>query len=731
MMKLILLILFLPIFCFGQTYIQSNSLIETPASTATANGTTTLTLTSQTNQRFTGVTTQSVVLPDATTLKNGRRFEVQNDSTGTVTVKYNDATTAVVLLGLQRATLTLESNGTTNGTWTIFGPNSVDVTIGTANGLSVSGQALSMAQANGSTTGALSSGDWTTFNSKGIVNSITAGTNISIAGGATATPTVSTVATPTFTQVNSSTYKTSTGATYINADNYWIQNSGGALLADFSGSVPTLWQGFSFANSSFSPTVIFKTNPAGSAYTLQWPTNFTAGLLYTDGNNPGQLFWGSVTGTAPITVSAGSSTPVIGIPKATSSTNGYLASADWTTFNGKGSGTVTQLFGTGPVTVTNATTTPTISMAQANGSTSGYLSSTDWTTFNNHYGTVTQLFGTGPVTVTNATTTPTISMAQANGSTNGYLASADWTTFNGKGSGTVTQLFGGTNISVTNSTTTPTISITGSLAVANGGTGRATLTNHAVLVGATTNAISQVGPDPSTTKVLVSAGSSADPAFSAMTPAILLHQGQILTSTFTTASDSSSSTIYYVKICGGGGGGGGSNGASAGGGGGGAGGYAEGTITGIAASTTVTITTGAGGTAGSSAGGNGGAGGNSSIAATGISTITAAGGSGGTGTTGVTGVTGGAGGGVTNPLQLAFTGGTGAPSFVYTGGGTVRGGDGASSPLGFGGYGGAANVSGVGIQGWGYCSGGSGGIGSAATGGVGASGIVMVIQLTP
>jgi hypothetical protein len=46
-------------------------------------------------------------------------------------------------------------------------------------------------------------------------------------------------------------------------------------------------------------------------------------------------------------------------------------------------GTVTSLTGTAPVSVATGTTTPVISMAQANGTTNGYLSSTDWTTFNN------------------------------------------------------------------------------------------------------------------------------------------------------------------------------------------------------------------------------------------------------------------------------------------------------------------------------------------------------------
>ncbi|MCX6327448.1 MAG: hypothetical protein NT144_12495 [Bacteroidia bacterium] len=46
-------------------------------------------------------------------------------------------------------------------------------------------------------------------------------------------------------------------------------------------------------------------------------------------------------------------------------------------------GTVTSITGTAPVSVATGTTTPVISMVQANGTTNGYLSSTDWTTFNN------------------------------------------------------------------------------------------------------------------------------------------------------------------------------------------------------------------------------------------------------------------------------------------------------------------------------------------------------------
>jgi hypothetical protein len=90
----------------------------------------------------------------------------------------------------------------------------------------------------------------------------------------------------------------------------------------------------------------------------------------------------SVTGTSPV-VSSGGNTPAISMPAATSSVNGYLTSADWTTFNGKQpAGTyVTSVSATSPVTSSGGTT-PTIAMPAATTSVSGYLTSTDWNTFN-------------------------------------------------------------------------------------------------------------------------------------------------------------------------------------------------------------------------------------------------------------------------------------------------------------------------------------------------------------
>ena len=56
----------------------------------------------------------------------------------------------------------------------------------------------------------------------------------------------------------------------------------------------------------------------------------------------------SVSATAPLT-STGGTTPTLAMPAATASANGYLTSTDWSTFNSKGSGTVTSVGGTGTV----------------------------------------------------------------------------------------------------------------------------------------------------------------------------------------------------------------------------------------------------------------------------------------------------------------------------------------------------------------------------------------------
>lgn len=87
------------------------------------------------------------------------------------------------------------------------------------------------------------------------------------------------------------------------------------------------------------------------------------------------------------------------IRQSSASSNGWLSSTDWSTFNSKQpAGTyVTSVTGTAPV-VSSGGTTPAISMAAATGSVNGYLTSTDWTTFNNKASTSSPTF-TGNVTL--------------------------------------------------------------------------------------------------------------------------------------------------------------------------------------------------------------------------------------------------------------------------------------------------------------------------------------------
>ena len=278
--------------------------------------------------------------------------------------------------------------------------------------------AISMPAATTSVNGYLTSTDWTTFNNKG------SGTVTSVSG--------------------------TTGH---------ITSTGGATpVIDLASGVAT-------PGTTGSATLI----PVVTIDTYGRVTSIT-----TAANPQGTVT--SVTGTAPV-VSSGGATPAISMAAATSSVNGYLTSTDWSTFNSKGSGTVTSVaaltLGTTCTdlssTVATGTTTPviTLQVPTASASNRGALSAADWTTFNNKgNGTVTSVTGTAPV-VSSGGATPAISMAAATTSVSGYLTSTDWNTFNGKGSGTVTSVSvvsaNGLAGTVATATTTPAITLTTSI----------------------------------------------------------------------------------------------------------------------------------------------------------------------------------------------------------------------------------------------------------------------------
>lgn len=208
--------------------------------------------------------------------------------------------------------------------------------------------------------------------------------------------------------------------TYSTTDSYWKNT---ALTAGTGISVGNAASGVITVTNSAPDQTVAITGAGGAVVTGTYP-NFTV-------TTPSGTVT-SVTGTAPI-ASTGGATPAISISQATTSTDGYLSSTDWNTFNNKqpaGSYLTTVTAGT-PLSGSGTVGSPLV-IAQATTSTSGYLSSTDWNTFNNKgSGTVTSVTGTAPI-VSSGGATPAISMAAATTSVNGYLTSTDWNTFNGK-----------------------------------------------------------------------------------------------------------------------------------------------------------------------------------------------------------------------------------------------------------------------------------------------------------
>ena len=124
----------------AQATLLATGFIPAITTTVTAGGTTTLTSSSNQIQQFTGSATQTVVLPNATTLTNGRTFFISNRSSATVTVQTNGGATLQALVAGSQCQVVLISNGTSAGTW----DNSY-----TISGLSGTVTAVSVASSNG------------------------------------------------------------------------------------------------------------------------------------------------------------------------------------------------------------------------------------------------------------------------------------------------------------------------------------------------------------------------------------------------------------------------------------------------------------------------------------------------------------------------------------------------------------------------------------------------------
>lgn len=163
----------------------------------------------------------------------------------------------------------------------------------------------------------------------------------------------------------------------------------------------------------------------------------------TSGTTTGAVL--SVIGTSPI-VSSGGTTPAISIIKSSSTTNGYLSSTDWNTFNSKLSavpkataftlggikvGAGLEVDQDGVLKSTGAVIVPVASPSTVGGIRVGYGLSIDENAILNTDNFVTTITGILPI-VSSGSNNIELSIHQAAANSSGYLSATDWNTFNNK-----------------------------------------------------------------------------------------------------------------------------------------------------------------------------------------------------------------------------------------------------------------------------------------------------------
>jgi hypothetical protein len=268
-------------------------------------------------------------------------------STAPITVT-NGSTTPQISLS--------QSNGTTNGflssvDWNIF-----------------NNKQNTLPQANGITNGFLSSVDWSIFNNKFSLPSLSNGSLLFSNGTTISENNTSLNWNNTLNRLDIKGLNDgSVNAGYTN----WIAQSVGGSAgnrvvlgvqngnATIGGHTNLLDGWAKLVINPAGPTAIGALQGVGTRMVVANADGEVSTQAIPTGN-VGTVT--NVVGTSPISVSNGTSTPTVAISQANTTTDGFLSSFDWNTFNSKQS-----------------------PLSNANGSTSGILTNTDWTTFNNKF----------------------------------------------------------------------------------------------------------------------------------------------------------------------------------------------------------------------------------------------------------------------------------------------------------------------------------------------------------
>ena len=281
-----------------------------------AAGTTVLTNSSSGWQQVVGTTTQTIQLPNATTLYKGLAYTIANNSTGAVTIKDNASTTLDTTVTGGSSILVLTNNSTSAGTWVAYSyiPSSYDFSTSTAN---FGNATITNALWNGTTIGTAYGGTGlTTFSASNYAiystspSVLTAGT-LPVAAGGTGASSAS------ITAFNNITGYSAYGATGTTSTNLVFStspalttptistsitlNTSAKLLGDFTNA--TVSSRSNFQTSTANSTTGIYALPSGTGSAASWqatnnsdPTNASKILIATNGSTDVQLVSG-INGT--------------------------------------------------------------------------------------------------------------------------------------------------------------------------------------------------------------------------------------------------------------------------------------------------------------------------------------------------------------------------------------------------------------------------------------------------
>lgn len=269
----------------GNGNVRGVNFIPNLATTATAGGTSTLTVGSSYFRTYTGTQTQTITMPVASTLVVGQGWFIQNQSTGAVTIQSSGGNTIVILASLTSVYIVCQTaSGTGTASWTYFYYGD----------LVASGKSLTVSNT-------------LTFTG-------TDGSSVAFGAGGTVLYTGSTI--PLTVGTTTITSGTSTRILYDNA----------GVLGEYtltgSGTVVAMQTAPTFVTSITSPLVIGGSGTTGTQLTLQTTTGngTTDAMVVKGGNNGGTTFATFTTGALTIGTSGVFTTGTIELGAASDTT---------------------------------------------------------------------------------------------------------------------------------------------------------------------------------------------------------------------------------------------------------------------------------------------------------------------------------------------------------------------------------------------------------------------------